>query len=400
MTPRQRGYGRGRLVRKKRDGIESGNWLAKWYVGGKEQQESTGTTDYALAVKFLNERMGDVGRGTAPIAGVYRITIDQLLDDLIAQQEVDRMPSVRTTRTHLIHLRPAFGARRAADLTTKHLQQFVTAQRKDGYAEQTIKLELGTLKRALNLGRLAKPQKVVALPQFPNIDTSGNVRTGFATVGQRDVILSTLRLGDGDLADAVEWKFWTGMRKGAIARLRWDAWDYETEHLRLPPAGRKKRTPKTIPLRKGHPLRAIIDRRWQRRKERAKETGRLESLIFWRVYDGKPTPNLRPGDAAPVYEYRKAWKTAATAAGCPNLTPHDLRRTAIRNIWAATRDRRLVKLLSAHATDSMVDRYNIETSDELAGALDAVATYVDQLPTRGKGDVVALPPKARRKGPR
>src|SRR5262245_13397218 len=116
LTPRQRAYGRGRLVRKTRRGVEYGNIIAKYYVGGVEQQEATGTTDWKEATRFLNERMGDVGRGTAPVAGVYRITIDQLLDDLIAAQEVDRMPSLRTTRTHLVHLRPVFDTMRAAEL--------------------------------------------------------------------------------------------------------------------------------------------------------------------------------------------------------------------------------------------------------------------------------------------
>jgi hypothetical protein len=78
--------------------------------------------------------------------------------------------------------------------------------------------------------------------------------------------------------------FWTGMRKGAVAHLGWDLLDQETAMLRLPPPGRKKRTTKAIPLPPGHPLRAILDRRWERRKERARATGRLEPLIFWRIY--------------------------------------------------------------------------------------------------------------------
>jgi len=61
-----------------------------------------------------------------------------------------------------------------------------------------------------------------------------------------------------------------------------------------------------------------------------------------------------------MYEYREAWKRAVRAAGCPNLTPHDLRRTAIRNSWHATHDRRNAMMLSGHATESVFERYNVD----------------------------------------
>jgi integrase len=349
--------------------------------------------------------MGSVAAGRVPATGMHRVTIGDLLDDLVVRHEVENAPSVRTTRTHRIALQTLHKVR-AADLTTKRLQQYVVVMRKDGcrydgkpghYAEASIARFLDTLKTALNDGRKATPPKVVTIPVFPEIDESGNVRKGFATVAQANVIFSTLYDRDPDLHDAVEWKFWTGMRKGAIARLGWDLWDLETEMLRLPPPGRKKRTPKAIPLRAGHPLRAILDRRWKRRKERAKETGRLEPLIFWRVYQGHTTQyGTRKGDAVPVYEYRKAWSTAATKAGCPTLTPHDLRRTAIRNSWHATHDRRTAMLLSGHATESVFERYNIDSGEQLVGHLDAIAGYVAAQPQGDHPDVPTLP-RARRR---
>jgi integrase len=404
LTLRQRTYGRGRLFRKRRDGVAYGAFLMEFYVGGKQRTESTRTTDLADATRMLNARLGTVAAGTAPAAGLGRVTVADLLDDLESRHEVELAPSLRTTRTHGVALRAALGTIRAADLTTKHLERFVAACRRPGakgpgarYAEATIGRYLDTLKAALNLGREATPPKVATLPKFPTIDESGNVRQGFATVAQIDVILETLRMRDGDLADAVEWAFFTGMRKGAVAGLEWAAWDAETATLRLPPAGRKKQTPKALPLRAGHPLRAILDRRWERRKERARDTGRLEALIFWRVHRGAPRPGLRPGDAVPVYEYRKAWATACRAAGVPALLVHDLRRTAVRNAWKATRDLRLVKLLSGHATDSMATRYNIDAGDELAPALDAIAAFVEAQPRGERPAVPTLPRRPRRR---
>lgn len=409
-APRKRAYGRG-MVYRKRDaqGRAYGCWIAKYYVGTKPRYESTGTTDHTAAVAFLNDRMGAVSAGRAPAAGLHRVTIGDLCDDLLVAQEVENAPSLRTTRGHVTyHLQPAFGTLRAADLTTKHLQQFVTAKRKQDngknqgrpYSEASIARFLDTLHRALTLGRDATPPKVATIPAFPIIDESANVRKGFASVAVLDAILGDLRTRDADLADAVDWASWTGNRKGLVERLGWDSWDAETGTLYLPPPGRKKRTPQAIPLTPGHPLRAIIDRRWQRRKEHAKATGQLPALIFWRIHKGAPRPGLRPGDAVPVYEYRKAWATACRNAGAPTLTPHDLRRTAVRNAWRATRDRRQAMLLAGIATESIFVRYNIDQGDELVGTLDAIQAYRAAQPTGGDLPTVPTLPRAAKAGRR
>jgi integrase len=409
MTARTRSYGRGFIFRKKHtDGTEYGSFVMAYYVGGKQRFESTRTSDRTQATAILNERLGAVAAGTVPAPGLSRITIGALLDDLVAKYEVEQAPSLRTARTHQAALKP-LATIRAADLTTKHLQRFVAACRKDGcradtrpghYAEASIGRFLDTLKSALRHGRTATPPKVLSIPEFPSIDESGNVRTGFCTVAQKNVLLATLAAYEQDLADAVEWKYWTGMRKGAIARLGWDLWDAETEMLRLLPGGRKKRTPKAVPLKAGHPLRAILDRRWARRLEHARETGTLVPLIFWRIHKGAPRPGLRQGDVVPVYEYRKAFKRAAAAAGCPTLTPHDLRRTAIRNSWQATHDRRTGMLLSGHVTESTYERYNIDSGEQLVGHLDAIARYVAAQPQVAAPEVPTLRPVTRRKGGR
>jgi integrase len=329
---------------------------------------------------------------------MHRVTIGELLDDHLAALEVERIPSLATERGHIAVLKSALGKLRAAALTRKRLDRFVTQRRKEGDADATINRRLARLHRALVCGRQETPPKVATIPPFPKLPED-NVRQGFATVAEAEIIFGTLRARDADLADAVEWKFWTGMRKGVIADLGWELWDHETSMLRLPPAGRKKRTKptvKAIPLLPGHPLRAILDRRLARRNERAKETGRIEPLIFWRVYRGAPRPGLRPGDAVRVYEYRKAFKRAAAAAGNPTLIPHDLRRTACRNAWEATHDRRTAMLLSGHVTGSIFDRYNIDTGEGLGDALGKIAAYVEAQPKAAPLAVPTLPRRRRK----
>jgi hypothetical protein len=118
LTPRQRTYGRGQIFRKRRaDGTEYGNYQLVYYVSGRRYRESTKTTDPQEATRLLNERVGAAAIGRAPAPGMHRVTIAELLDDLLAAYEAEQRPSVQTLRGHLAVLVPALGSRRAAELT-------------------------------------------------------------------------------------------------------------------------------------------------------------------------------------------------------------------------------------------------------------------------------------------
>ena len=48
-------------------------------------------------------------------------------------------------------------------------------------------------------------------------------------------------------------------------------------------------------------------------------------------------------------------------------------------------------LLSGHATESVFERYNIDTGEQLAEALDQIAAYVEQQPKQERPVVPTLP---------
>jgi len=77
-----------------------------------------------------------------------------------------------------------------------------------------------------------------------------------------------------------------------------------------------------------------------------------------------------------IVSFIKAFKTACKNAGCPGRIPHDLRRTAVRNLERAGVPRSVAMKLTGHKTESVYRRYAIADDRDLRVAverLDAIA---------------------------
>jgi site-specific recombinase XerD len=111
-------------------------------------------------------------------SGTTKVTVNELLDDLVLEYRANVRRSQKRLKFSLAHLRPALGARRAAFLTTADAIAYVAARQDAGAANATINRELAALKRAYTLATRATPPKLHAAPYIALLQEH-NVRKGF-----------------------------------------------------------------------------------------------------------------------------------------------------------------------------------------------------------------------------
>ena len=69
-----------------------------------------------------------------------------------------------------------------------------------------------------------------------------------------------------------------------------------------------------------------------------------------------------------IRDFRVVWTRACEGAGCPGRTPHDFRRTAVRNFEQRGISRSVAMKLTGHKTESVYRRYAIVSESDLMEA--------------------------------
>lgn len=324
----------------------------------------------------VNHRLG-VERFVGPRQD--RVTVSEILKEMIQDCETRGLRSLRTTKAQVVHLTEFFGHDLAVTVTADRIRRYIAARKETKAAPATIDRETEKLNRAFSLA--VRDGKLAFRPAIPKLlRPHENARQGFVERAQFEAIKANL--GDADTADFVEWLYATGMRKGEALSLTWEAFDRETWTLRLHARDAKTRRGRVLALE--GILRSVIERRLKAR--------RLDiPRIFFRAEHERRSQRFDTQWGA-MGDFSKLWRAACKKAGVAGLRLHDLRRSAVRNLIRAGVPQTVAMAISGHETEAMFRRYNITSEEDLRDAARRVTDYLSAL--SATNSIVQLMPEA------
>jgi integrase len=152
--------------------------------------------------------------------------------------------------------------------------------------------------------------------------------------------------------------------------------DFTAGVVRLDLGRQKNGEGRVFPFAVLPPLRDLLERQRAITRATERRPGQVIPFVFHR-------------DGVSVREFHKSWRAAcqrAATAGTgtvrrvvrPDLLgriPHDLRRTAVRNLVRAGVPERVAMALTGHKTRSIFDRYNIVNEADLSEGVAKLATF-------------------------
>jgi len=377
---RARGTGRvyQRNYRRGGEAHSCATWSIQYYDRHGRQHREHGFASAAAAERKLRGRLSARDDGRDVGAQLERTTFEDLARLIRNDYAANGNRSGVRLGQSLRHLGDFFGNQRAVRITEDRVVAYAAARRAEGAAVATINRELAALKRAFRLAARAH-----LVPRRPDIVLyrENNARKGFFEAAQYRAVLAHL---PPELQAVVTVAYITGWRvRSEVLTRQWQHVDLEAGWLTLEPGetkGPRDRPGRQFPIDVVPELRTVLEE--QRRLTRAleREKKRVIPWVFHR-------------DGQPIRYFRQAWLSACVAAGLGTETrdsrgrllkrsaqriPHDLRRTAVRNLERAGVPRSTAMALVGHKTESIYRRYAIsdaatlrEGAKRLAGWLEA-----------------------------
>ena len=345
--------GLGRVYQRKRTTA----WWIQYYHRGKLYRESAGSSVRNDAVKLLRRRLAEMGDGRVFAADAEKVTFEDLVQLVLNDYHLQKRRSLDRVEHGLKHLRPFFGQDRAVEISSERIAEYIRQRETAGAKTATIVQELATLRRGFSLA--VRVGKLDRRPYFPTIRLQ-NARTGFFELAEFQALLAALPVY---LRPAVECMYLTGWRsRSEVLKLRWSQVDLEIGVVRLEVGTTKNGEGRTFPFSALPRLEALL--RGQRESTTALERtqGRVIPWVFHRNGD-------------PIRSFSTAWWYALRAAGITDRVPHDLRRTAVRNLVRAGVPETVAMKLTGHKTRDVFDRYDVTSGRDLREAVEKLAAY-------------------------
>ena len=118
-----------------------------------------------------------MSRTTGPVhPRADRLKVSELLDDYLAEAELNRRRSIPDIKRRVKRIRAAFGHRAAQSVPGPEIRSYQLGRQRQGAAAATINRELAILRRAFRLG--IEAEKIHRAPVIRQLQEN-NVRSGF-----------------------------------------------------------------------------------------------------------------------------------------------------------------------------------------------------------------------------
>ena len=364
-------------------------WI-KYRRNGRSYYESThlkiSDENRKAAKALLATRESDIAKGVPVTSSIGKLRYEEARDDFQNDHKVNKRRENKKLEQRIAkHLTPFFKNRRMSEITPADIRAYIVYRQAEVVVTRKARTKR-VAKKVVHLPELTKPvtnatinRELTALKRMSQLAIENgrlltkpsikllredNIRTGFF---ERDQIASLLTHLPSHLRPVVQFAYITGWRMGSeVLPLQWRQVDMKAGEVRLDPGTTKNREGRLFPFTAE--LRELF-KTLHLEHERLKKQGTIGLYVFHR----SNAPNER------IKQLRKPWQTACLKAGVPGRIPHDLRRTAVRDMVRAGVPERVVMRLVGHKTRSILDRYNIVSPGDFATAarqLDGAVTTI------------------------
>jgi integrase len=332
-------------------------WWIKYSFEGVARYESSKSTIKGDAIDLLKKRLN-----IPTPASNARVTVDELLDDLLVYYKVHRPKSYKNFCVPVVaNLRKYFKDWKAAKVTTNIVNDYKNLRHEQEKANGTINRELALLRRAYRLAFEATPPKIAAIPKFKFLPEA-KPRQGFLEPEQYQHLLQFF---PKHLQPIVIVAYHTGARKSEILNLRRDQIDLVGGYITLYTGETKNGQGRSLPI-----------------------YGEMESVLKELMAVETPSPWLfiYP-DGSRINNVRGSWKSICTKAGMPNLLFHDFRRSAIRNMIRAGVSEHTAMKVSGHESAGIFRRYNIISRKDIDLAVKKMEVFMKSPAVAGESKI-------------
>jgi integrase len=314
-------------------------WWVQYSIRGKRYRESSGSSNRNMAIKLLKDRLGAAAQGKPVGPNVDRTRFEDMSRVLVEDYRANGRRSLERIEGAIKHLRQFFANDFALDITSDRITSYIKWRQDEGAAAATINRELAALRRAFRLA--ARAGKVAMRPEISML-RENNRRKGFFERDQYNALVQNM---PDYLKPVIHTAYITGWRiKSEILTRQKHHVDLNAGWLRLEPGEGKSGEGRNFPL--VPELREILVETLERTAALERTTGQIIPWLFHK-------------EGNPIVSFRKAWASACKRAGIAGKIPHDLRRTAVRNLERAGVPRSAAMAMVGHQTESIYRRYAI-----------------------------------------